>query len=150
MPTAVESIASLGAVLVQLPPAAPAHNVSNNEPTTIGGRSSVAGNFKPSGPSDSYLIGLLLPAVHDISVALQNAIPKSQKLIQILGVGTQPHIIAILIGLLKAQGFHATMASCDGSVRTGFSGPTAVLRAQGGGVVPNKFLQEVAAARNGH
>ena len=218
MPTAVESYAKLGAVLVYLPQTPtthltvdpninpseiggrnsrafhqPVHHghvnpIANDDATTIGGRSGHSGaqafhqaaqhtnsqigcqtmapsgstthatnfllpavqtNPMSSGQSHSYLIGLLLPAVHDISAALQKVLPSHQKSIEVIGIGTSPDVLSVLIGLLRAQGFHATIASCDGSVRPGFSGPTAVLRAHGSSVVGGLFLQQVASAHAG-
>ena len=96
--------------------------------------------------SHSYLIGLLLPAVHDITNAIQKVLPPNQKSIEVIGIGTSPGIIAILIGLLRARGYQATMHSCDGSVRPGFSGPAALLRAHGSSTVAGQFLQQVASA----
>lgn len=159
MPTAVESIAKLGAVLVQLPQASASHVIF--EPNdNIGGRSSGAGhlpavqrshhsgqpNALPAVQSESYLIGLLRPVLPAIGSALQKTLPANAKNIEVSGIGTTPGIIAILIGLLRSHGYHATIASCDGSVRPGFSGPTAVLRAAGSPIVGNLFLQQVASA----
>lgn len=108
----------------------------------------VQGNMLPAASSNAYLIGLLLPAVHDIGNALREVLQPNQKMIEVLGIGTQPSVLAVLIGLLRAQGFHGTIASCDGSVRPGFLGPTAVLRAHGGAVA-GQFLQQLATARQG-
>jgi len=89
--------------------------------------------------------GLLLPA---IGTALQGVIPPTQKALEAIGIGTDEHTLAILIGLLRSQGYHVTIASCDGSVRQGFSGPAAVLRAHShNGVLPAVFVQQVGAAR---
>ena len=210
MPTAVESIASLGAVLVQLPKA-PASHVTfepGNDPGQIGGRNghpdakalvnktahhghapisslgdseyiggrssvgsmqfhpkpsahnaatpfssdhsvaAVQGNLVPAGQSPAFLMSLLLPAVHDIGTALQKVLPANQKMIEVLGIGTNHETLAVLIGLLRQAGFHANIVLCDGSVRPGFSGPTAILRAHGG-AVPGQFLQQVAATGAG-
>ncbi len=188
MPTAVESYAKLGAVLVYLPQTPATHlivdpsndfgqiggrngralhqtvhhghvaPINADDENYIGGRSGHAGSaihktetahssdFLLSASSNAYLIGLLLPAVRDIGDALRKVLKPNQKMIEVLGIGTQPSVIATLIGLLRAQGFHGTIASCDGSVRPGFPGPTAILRAHGG-VVAAQFVQQLAAAR---
>lgn len=144
MPTAVESYAKLGAVLVHLPQTPASHVVfePNNNAGNIGGRSS---ELLPA-VQTQRLIGLLRPAAQDASAALAKVLPASQKMIEVIGLGTSQGIIAILIGLLRDRGFHATIASCDGSVRPGFPGPSAVLRAHGGAVA-GQFLQQLAAAR---
>ena len=144
MPTAVESIAKLGAVLVQLPQTPVSHVIF--EPNDFGGRNSLL----PAVQSQGMLIGLLRSAMPQISQALHKTLPAVQRQVEIHGVGTSPGIIAILIGLLRDAGYSAHIASCDGSVRPGFSGPTAVIRAVGGNLVGSQFLQQVAAARLGH
>lgn len=161
MPAAVESIAKLGAVLVHLPQAPASHIIfePNDDVGHIGGRSSTVGllpavqkghhapshNALPQVQSYASLIGLLRPALPDIASALQKVLPANQKNLEVLGVGTEAGIIAVLIGLLRTHGYHATIASCDGSVRPGFSGPTAVLRARGNSTC-GVFLQQVASA----
>lgn len=113
----------------------------------------VQGNFIPGGgglarvskSSYSYLIGLLIPAVRDICVALDKVLPPNQKVIEVIGMGTDRGTLNVLIGLLGQAGFHATIASCDGSVRQGFTGPTAVLRAQGGDA-RGQFLQQLGSS----
>ena len=133
MPTTVNSIAKLGAVLVKLPP--------TFEPNdSIGGRSS---GLLPAVQSQ------LRTQMPQISAALHATLPAVQ-LLDVFGVGTSPGIIAILIGLLRDKGFQANLALCDGSVRPGFSGPSAVFRAAGGSPVGVQFIQKVGAALQGH
>jgi hypothetical protein len=159
MPTAVESIANLGAVLVPLPAVA-THtiNLAPSEPNLIGGRSSVGSAVfsVPAGhasgkkaPVTEDPANELRPLLPSISSALRTTLSGNPKTLDILGVGTDNQVINALIGLLKTQGFHATISYCDGSVRSGFSGPTAVLRAHGG-VVPVLFLQQVGSALTTH
>ena len=117
---------------------------------------------------ESFLNALLVPAVHDISMALQKVLPPNQKMIEVIGIGTDHGTLGVLIGLLRQAGFHATIASgglatiasgglattsvcaaaSGGVVRQGFSGPTAVLRARGGDA-PGLFLQQVGSALAG-
>ena len=144
MPTAVETIAKLGAVLVQLPQA-PASRVIF-EPNDFGGRNSLL----PAVQSQGMLIGLLRSSLPQITQALHQTLPAMQRQLEIFGVGTSPGMIAVLIGLLRDAGYSAHIASCDGSVRPGFSAPTAVIRAVGGNLVASQFLQQVGAARKGH
>lgn len=144
MPTTVESIAKLGAVLVQLPHA-PASRVIF-EPNDFGGRNSLL----PAVQSQGMLIGLLRSSMPQITQALHQTLPAVQRQLEIFGVGTSPGIIAVLIGLLRDAGYSAHIASCDGSVRPGFSAPTAVIRAVGGNLVASQFLQQVGASRQGH
>ena len=92
----------------------------------------------------------LLP---QINAALQAVIPQAHHTLEAIGVGTDAHTLGILIGLLRTQGYHVTVASCDGperrGFRTGFTGPIAILRGHGGATV-GQFLQQVASARLGH
>ena len=153
MPTAVESIGALGAVLVQLPqaPASQADKgfeYGGRQGFEYGGRQGFEyGGFRSGAQgSDQILVGLLRPSLPQIEAVLQKTLPPNQRMVEIMGIGTTPGIIAILIGLLRSAGYLATIASCDGSVRPGFHGPTAILRAQGG-TTPALFVQQVAWAR---
>ena len=136
----------------------PSHLViTENTDTHIGGRSALAGSSLPAVQDQalSRTHNTLLPAVQDpaaslrallpgIGAALQKSIPSGQRALEAIGIGTDPQTLGILIGLLRTQGFHVTMAFCDGSVRPGFSGPTAVLRAHGSTTVGH-FLQQLSS-----
>ena len=95
----------------------------------------------------------LQPLLPQINAALQTAIPQAHHTLEAIGVGTDAHTLGILIGLLRTQGYHVTIASCESSVstslRTGFTGPTAILRGHGGAPI-GQFLQQVASARVSH
>ncbi|HEY3741219.1 MAG TPA: hypothetical protein VGL53_15320 [Bryobacteraceae bacterium] len=150
MPTAVELIANLGAVVVQLPaPATHTRNTVADDASHIGGRSSVSSQIHSSKTAANDPAAQLKPSMASIGSALQGALPTNQKMVEALGMGTDHNTLTALIGLLKTQGYHATIASCTASVRPGFSGPTAVLRAHSGAVA-SVFLQQVGAALQGH
>jgi hypothetical protein len=70
-------------------------------------------------------------------------------MVEALGVGTDVETLNALVGLLKTQGYYATITYLDAAKRAGFSGPTAVLRAHGG-VVAGVFLQKVGASLGTH
>ena len=161
MPTAVEFIEKLGAVLVQLPKAAAPHITSflpGDDFTHIGGRSGLgalkmhhsthAPNQLPAVQNQhDNVIEQLRPALPSITSAIQKVIP-NQKSLHVIGVNTSTETLAVLIGLLRAQGFQVNIQFCDGSVRQGFSGPTAVIH--GGdahSLLPAVFLQQVGSAR---
>ena len=159
MPAAVELIADLNAVVVSLPvPSPPDDWEFTNATPNLGGRSSVSSplparfdtpgavNGMTSGkPRHSDIEGELRPMIPSIGTALGKALPANERMIEVLGVGTGRQVLGVLINLLKTQGFHGITVFCDGSVRFGFSGPTAVLRGHGG-IVPGVFLRKVAAA----
>ena len=144
MSIAVESIPKLGAVLVQLPQVPVSRVIF--EPNDFGGRNSLL----PAVQSQGMLIGLLRSSMPQISQELHQTLSAAHRQLEVFGVGTSPGIIAILIGLLRDAGYSGHIASCDGSVRPGFSGPTAVIRAVGGNLVASQFLQQVGASRKGH
>ena len=107
-----------------------------------------ASTTQPTAAQDARLNGILRGSIHAITDALQKTVTQGQML-EVIGFGTDAETLGVLIGLLKTQGYHVTIASCDGSVRPGFPLHTAVLRCQGGAVA-GQFLQELAAARGGH
>src|SRR5258708_2205813 len=133
MQTAVEWTEKLGAVLVQLPQT-PANHVAF-EPNNFGGLGGRSGSPSELVPAvRSQLIGLLRPAMPTVFDALHKTIP-NEKHLHVLGVGTDRGTLAVLIGLLRAQGFQVEINFCDGSVRQGFAGPTAVLRGNSNGLL---------------
>ncbi len=136
----------------------PTHLVSSNN-EVIGGRTGLApvATFHPAQAAGRSLLSavqneelLLRPLVPQIGAALQAAIPQpGQKMLEAIGVGTNSHTLGVLIRLLRNQGFHVTIASCDGSVRPGFAGPTAILRAHGGATA-GQFLQQLSSTLRAH
>lgn len=159
MPTAVELLANLGAVVVQLPaPATHTSNTASDDASHIGGRTSVSSQMithsKKTAASNTTSTNddpatQLKQSMATIGSALQTALPTNQKMVEALGIGTDHNTLTVLIGLLKTQGYHVTIASCTASVRPGFAGPTAVLRAHSGSV-SGVFLQQVGAALQSH
>ena len=160
MPTAVELVANLGAVIVTLPTytAPDDWEFSAAPASALGGRSSaVQQQVLLSRPDNATgmstgkrqhieIESQLRPMISQIGAALAKALPANEKMVELLGVGTHFQVLSVLMDLLRTQGFHATVAFCDGSVRFGFSGPTAVVRGPGG-VVPRVFLQKLSAAK---
>ena len=133
---------------------APSNNIDS---PTIGGRSGVGGLLpavqhhpvpisRDLPQTESTTLSQLLP---EINAALQSTLPQGHHTLEAIGVGTDLHSLGVLIGLLRTQGYHVTVASCDGSVRPGFAGPSAILRHHGGAVL-GQFLQQLASARIGH
>jgi hypothetical protein len=156
MPTAVESIASLGAVVVQLSSSS-SHIITGDNwlqgamaPSTqsLGTRDMASG--LPTGqrmhkPCATMAPSDLRPDVQKISAALKKTLPANQKMIDALGVGTDMPTLHALIELLKTEGYYANVAYFDSSALHGFPKPVAVLRSHGGSV-PTVFLHQVAAA----
>lgn len=161
MPTAVESIASLKAVVVQLSQSS-SHTTTVGDNWLFGTRDMASGlptgqrMHKPYMSTPEPLVGqrmhkptMMSPSdLTKVSSALQKILPANQRMIEAIGVGTDMETLHSLIDSLKAEGYHATISYFDASPRHGFSKPTAVLRAHGG-AVPTVFLQQVASAMKG-
>ena len=123
-------------------PAAHAHPLVENR--NVSGHVAPTSSI-PAVQDQSRVIGTLRAEIHSISGALQKSHISQGQMLEVFGIGTDVYTLGVLIGLLQTQGYHATIASCDGSVRPGFHSSTAVIRGQGG-PVGNQFLQEVGEA----